>query len=165
MSLSALCRDPPWELIWDPHTRLAAIGISHTIFISRKREPCGLPCPAVPLPKAWGCWALPRLVHIYIPHNRTPCGRGHWVGRSPLLLVGLTDSRGSHPQPFGVLDSAIPSLALGDYIIPQTRRFVKYFFQKFLRFFDGFFRRSYRHVCASPQTEPPPRLCLPIPRI
>ena len=58
-------------------------------------------CPAVPLPTTWlslttlcglyssrGC-TLKCLAHIYIPHNRTPCGRGLYRRR-------LTDSRGSH---------------------------------------------------------------------
>ena len=64
-----------------------------------KPTPCGpmgfaLPRPAVPFPAAdllsppissatqGRVSRLRRLVHIYIPHNRTPCGRGHRVGRS-----------------------------------------------------------------------------------
>ena len=95
--------------------------------------------PAVPLPEPWGCEPN-RLAHIYIPHNRTPCGGGHGFGRSPTLLVGLTDSHGSHPQPCGVLGFAIPFLApVGGLpppdiiIIAQTPENVKHFFKQVVR--------------------------------
>ena len=51
--------------------------------------------------------------HLY-PAQQDSARWGHRVGRISALLVGLTDSRGSHPQPYGVLGSAIPSLALCD---------------------------------------------------
>ena len=61
-----------------------------------------------------------RLVHIYIPQQQDSVRWVHRVGRSPVLLVGLTDSRGSHPQPFGVLGFAIPSLALGHFRVAPS---------------------------------------------
>ena len=73
-------------------------------------------------------WAHPlsdpqMLVHFYIPHNRTPCGRGLYQG-------SLTDSRGSHPHLFGLSGFApLPSFRV--LIIPQKSGFVKHFFQFF----------------------------------
>ena len=85
----------------------------------KRNEPCG---SALVLPSPFqraGVARLRGLVHIYTPRNRTPRGWGHGVGR-PLLLVGLTDSHGSHPQPFGVLGFAIPSLALGYFRVAPS---------------------------------------------
>jgi hypothetical protein len=64
--------------------------------------------------------ALPRLVHICIPHNRTPCGRGH----------GGASYRLSWVSPF--LSGRTP-LALCVFIISQDLRPVKTFFN----FFSG----------------------------
>ena len=53
-----------------------------------------------PFQRLTGC-EFNRLVHIYIPHNRTPCGRG-------LCHQGLTDSRGSCiPHLFGLSGFAL----------------------------------------------------------
>ena len=53
-----------------------------------------------PFQRLTGC-EFNRLVHTYIPHNRTPCGRG-------LCHQGLTDSRGSCiPHLFGLSGFAL----------------------------------------------------------
>ena len=56
-----------------------------------------VPCPAVPLPKAWGCVLSAWFTFIYRTTGL------HAVG---VLERGLTDSRGSHPS------WLCPSLAL-----------------------------------------------------
>ena len=62
-----------------------------------------------PLSRALGLRALPRLVHICIPHNRTPCGRGHEGASYRLSWVSQ------------FLSGCVP-LALCDYSIPHFRK-------------------------------------------
>ena len=62
---------------------------------NRSNQKGKLPVLPSPFQGYWDTF-FRRLVHIYIPRNRTPRGRGHRVGRGTPLLVGLTDSRGSH---------------------------------------------------------------------
>lgn len=84
---------------------------------------CGRPAVRGALPLSHP----PLLVHIYIPHNRTPCGRG-------LCRRGLLDSRGSHPHLFGLLGLAsLPSLS--GFIIALTFGIVNSFFKKNYRYF------------------------------
>ena len=56
-----------------------------------------------------------RLVHIYIPRNRTPRGFGSLAARSYIALVG-----------FG--SSLLPRFPHHGFIISQAQPFVKYFF-------------------------------------
>ena len=61
------------------------------------------------------------LVHIYIPHNRTPCGRG-------LCRGSLTDSRGSHRLSSSSLGRLCSPSLICVLIIPHFWRLVKTFF-------------------------------------
>ena len=90
-----------------------------------------VPRPAVPLPAAWGC-ELNRLVHTYIPRNRTPRGEEDFVvevlpgSRGPILL-------------------GLPRFPLSVIIIAQVALFVKSFFRessliKYLTIGRQFFR-------------------------
>ena len=59
-----------------------------------------VPCPAVPLPKAWGCVLSAWFTFVY-RNNRTPCGRGHGVqvlhgSHGPRFLLCL-------PSPFVII--------------------------------------------------------------
>ena len=61
----------------------------------KKKSLAALPRPAVPLPEARGYGIHPSGPHLY-PAQQDSARWGHRAGRSSLLLVGLTDSRGSH---------------------------------------------------------------------
>ena len=87
-----------------------------------KRDPLELfliARPAVPLPEHWGCGSI-RLVHICIPHNRTPCGRGLGEVSYRLSWVSL-------------FLSGCASLVLCIFIISQALKFVKGFLTLFLK--------------------------------
>ena len=62
------------------------------------------------------------LAHIYIPHNRTPCGRG-------LCRGSLTDSRGSHRLSSSSLGRLCSPSLICVLIIPHFWRLVKNFFR------------------------------------
>lgn len=83
----------------------------------RKREKYqkNFACPAVPPFQGYWDTFFRRLVHIYIPRNRTPRGFGSLAARSYIALVGF----GSSP---------LPRFPHRGFIISQAQPFVKYFF-------------------------------------
>lgn len=95
-----------------------------------------MPLPSFSSDTHIGVASLKGLVHISIPHNRTPCGE--------VIGLGLTDSRGSHLFGFALASLAVEVFPLTVYIVSNRCRFVNTFFKNFWRESEGF--------CASADT-------------
>lgn len=70
--------------------------------------------------------SLKGLVHISIPHNRTPCGE--------VIGLGLTDSRGSHLFGFALASLVVEVSPLTVYIVPRRFAVVNTFLKNFWLF-------------------------------
>ena len=99
------------------------------IFLTRPAVPRSrvlMPLPNFSSDTHIGVASLKGLVHIFIPHNRTPCGE--------VIGLGLTDYRGSHLFGFALASLAVEVFPLTVFIVPRRFAVVNTFFKKFWLF-------------------------------